>query len=155
MSDVALVAGGQSFPAHTVILAARSPVFERMFAHDMRESSTSEVSITDIEPPTLQEMLLYIYTDELTSVDHKKLLYAADKYQLARLKVLCENELSRSISVETVAECLVFAYLHQADQLKDKCVSYIIRNRSAVMKTPGWREVAEYSELLLQLFQAV
>lgn len=42
-SDVKLVVGGSTFPCHSNILAARSPVFAAMFTHDMIESRQGQV----------------------------------------------------------------------------------------------------------------
>ena len=41
---------GQHIGGHRSILKARSPVFAAMFQHDMQESKTGQVVITDIEP---------------------------------------------------------------------------------------------------------
>jgi speckle-type POZ protein len=57
-SDVTLiVSGGRSFSAHKVILAARSPVFGAMFAHEMKESLNGEVLLDDLSPAVMGELL--------------------------------------------------------------------------------------------------
>ena len=48
--------------AHKAILATRSEVFKMMFLHDMQESATNEIKLSDIEPDVLKELLTYIYT---------------------------------------------------------------------------------------------
>ena len=63
-SDVTLVAGGREFQAHKNILSARSPVFAKMFKHEMSESILNRVTITDIAPDTMEELLSYIYTGD-------------------------------------------------------------------------------------------
>lgn len=50
-------ATGEQIPAHKAILAARSPVFEAMFAHKMRESLDGKVEIEGVHPAVLRQIL--------------------------------------------------------------------------------------------------
>ena len=43
-----------TFYAHKAVLAARSPVFAKMFEHDLQESATNSVVLSDITPPSFQ-----------------------------------------------------------------------------------------------------
>jgi speckle-type POZ protein len=47
------------------------------------------------------------------------------QYALERLKVMCEDALCTSLSVENTAEILILADLHSADQLKTQAVDFI------------------------------
>lgn len=47
------------------------------------------------------------------------------QYALERLKVMCEDALCNSLSVENAAEILILADLHSADQLKTQAVDFI------------------------------
>ncbi len=49
-SDVNFKVCGSEFPAHKLILAARSEVFAAMFKHPMKEQSTNQIEIEDIKP---------------------------------------------------------------------------------------------------------
>ncbi|KAG2484970.1 hypothetical protein HYH03_016267 [Edaphochlamys debaryana] len=60
-SDVTLVAGGRSFPAHRAILAARSDFFARLFDSGMSDSSSREVALPDVDPDALVLLLRYMY----------------------------------------------------------------------------------------------
>ncbi|KAG2484969.1 hypothetical protein HYH03_016266 [Edaphochlamys debaryana] len=76
-SDVTLVAGGRSFPAHRAILAstgylplaghpqlwhaARSEFFARLFDSGMSDSSSREVPLPDADPDALVLLLRYMY----------------------------------------------------------------------------------------------
>lgn len=83
LSDVTLVVGsGCSFRVHKAILSARSPVFEAMFEHDMRENEENSVEITDVAAEVLEKLLGYIYTGKVPfELDRfaPELLMAADK----------------------------------------------------------------------------
>ena len=133
-SDVTLVVGSEELKAHRLVLSARSPVFKTMFQVNMREKSTNRVEITDIELPVVQEMLTFIYTGYSPKLNLKdmasKLLFAADKYQLGRLKLMCQEALSRKLTVENVSQTLALAEMHNATQLKAVCSDFIYHSDS-------------------------
>ncbi|KAG7266182.1 hypothetical protein CRUP_011413 [Coryphaenoides rupestris] len=64
------------------------------------------------------------------------LLAAADKYALERLKVMCEEALCNSLSVENVADTLILADLHSAEQLKAQAIDFINRQVSPPPPSP-------------------
>lgn len=151
-SDVILFVGGKEFFAHKAILAARSPVFQAMFEHEMEEKRFNRVEITDMDNEVLHEMLRFIYTGKIDKERLEKfdadLLAAADKvcvvvcycclltlklilciyfpqYDLERLKVLCEESLCNNLTVENSAEVLTLADMHSATQLKAYALDFI------------------------------
>lgn len=101
-SDVTLSVAGREFQAHKAILAgtnfaaifrnfaflcvffvlaARSPVFQAMFEHEMEERKHNRVDITDVDHEVLREMLRFIYTGKASNLEKMAddLLAAADK----------------------------------------------------------------------------
>ena len=154
--DVTLVAGKKRIRVHKLILSARSPVFASMFQHEMMETTTNVVTIADIRPEILEAMLKFIYTDDCTvliisSEIARELFSAADKYQLEQLKTLCENELSKTLSIATVAETLVYADMHNAQHLKQSCIRLIVSKRLEVIQSPAWKEIKKHRELYLAI----
>ncbi|GIY75724.1 TD and POZ domain-containing protein 1-like [Caerostris darwini] len=53
LSDTQIRTSTETFPAHTQILGARSPVFRAMFSTDMKERTKECVDITDLESETI------------------------------------------------------------------------------------------------------
>ena len=100
------------FFAHKAILAVRSPVFARMFMHNMQESVANAVNLPDIDPDVLKELLIYIYTTESPNIKKhaSSLLYQAEKYQLEHLKILCERRLSYDLEVDNAARVFSDTY---------------------------------------------
>lgn len=94
-ADFTFRVGGQKFRAHRSVLAARSPVFgAQIFDMEMRH-----VEIVNMEPHIFRMMLHYIYTDSLPPCEDEAgynapvmqhLLVAAERYELERLKQMCE-----------------------------------------------------------------
>ena len=66
------------------------------------------------------------------------LLVAADRFDLSRLRAMCEARLCESVDVDTVANTLMLAELNHADALKRACMSFIAANLSDVMSTEGY-----------------
>ncbi|CAO2142396.1 unnamed protein product [Urochloa humidicola] len=63
------VAGGDMFPAHRCVLAARSPVFRAQLFGGMKESKQTEsgviIAIEDMEAQVFSSLLHFCYTDSL------------------------------------------------------------------------------------------
>ncbi|KAF6723394.1 Speckle-type POZ protein-like A [Oryzias melastigma] len=100
-----------------------------MFEHEMEESKKNRVDISDVDPDVFREMMGFIYTGKAPNLEKMadNLLAAADKYALERLKVMCEEALCNSLSVENVADTLILADLHSAEQLKAQAIDFINR----------------------------
>ncbi|UYV69890.1 SPOPL [Cordylochernes scorpioides] len=156
-SDVVLNVGGHLVQAHKNILAARSQVFAAMFTHEMEEKKQSYVEIVGVDPEVLAEMLWYIYTGKAPNLDPvaDRLLVAADRYSLERLKVLCEVSLGSNLTAEKAAEALVLADLHTADQLKTSSMSYICKNSQSIISTEGWKVLLKQPQLVAEVFTAL
>lgn len=93
----------------------------------------------------VQAVLHFIYWDNLVSDDELsasssdcsifdtlagKLMAAADKYELPRLRLLCESYLCKHISVNSVATSLALADRHHAMELKSVCLKFAAENLS-------------------------
>lgn len=135
-ADVTFRVGEETFQAHKILLAVRSPVFRAELCGPMRETSTRCVTIQDMQPAVFRALLHFIYTDSLPDdmdaleegdkremVCH--LLVAADRYDVDRLKLICQNILGKNLDVETVATTLALADQHHCDRLKDACIGFI------------------------------
>ena len=63
-------------------------------------------------------------SDTLTA----KLLAAADRYDLGRLRRMCESHLCKDISVNSVAKTLALADCFHATELKAACLRFAAEN---------------------------
>ncbi|CAL1295009.1 unnamed protein product [Larinioides sclopetarius] len=90
--DTELRTSTRTFRTHRALLSARSPVFRKMFSHDMKEKNIGIIDITDLDNDSVHRMLLYIYTDSLKDLqieNASKLYEAAEKYEILSLKSRC------------------------------------------------------------------
>ncbi|KAJ3702262.1 hypothetical protein LUZ61_005967 [Rhynchospora tenuis] len=160
MTDVTFEVKGEIFKAHRYILAARSSVFNAELFGCMREKWTDTITIHDIEAPVFRSMLCFIYSDSLPNFEKNSndngnnndgeyddmrlmaqhLLVAADRYDLERLKLMCEDYLCKNLDVSMVASTLTVAERHNCIQLKAECLRFMSSPVvfKAVAKTDGF-----------------
>ncbi|XP_047048832.1 BTB/POZ and MATH domain-containing protein 2-like [Lolium rigidum] len=134
-ADATFSVRGETFAAHKIVLAMRSPVFRAELYGPMRETAAELIQIEDMQPHVFRALLHFIYTDSLPDMDglegddHREmirhLLVAADRYAMDRLKVVCQSILSEKIDVQTVATTLALADQHNCHMLKDACLEFI------------------------------
>jgi len=132
LSDVEIVCGHVKFKCHKFALSRSSKVFMAMFQHPLVESKSNQVSITDFHPDTVESMVNFIYNgvpDEDTEYD-EELLAIADKYEIIKLKKLCESALAKTLNNSNVAETWVFANKFNASYLKEEIIKYFGDNWS-------------------------
>ncbi|KAM0849337.1 hypothetical protein ACQ4PT_053784 [Festuca glaucescens] len=178
-SDVTFVVEDTEILAHRLVLAMRSPVFAAELLGHMRESTTRRVQIHDMSASTFKAMLRFIYSDEFpvkpNNVVHvesrsrrslkeeptprsresmaRDLLVAADRYDLERLRLMCESILVESIDITTVMPTLQLVRGRQSClQLEDSCIEYIAADPdvyAAVRATEEYKELKETCSCLV------
>ncbi|KFK26316.1 hypothetical protein AALP_AA8G231700 [Arabis alpina] len=174
-SDITFDIAGEKFPAHKLVLAARSPFFKSKFFNEP-EADNSEVTINDLEPTVFKALLQFMYKDSLPEdvepvTTHTfdtiklfeiyetlivKLLAAADKYELKRLRLLCESHICKGVSVKSVAKILALADRYNAAELKSVCLKFTAENLAAVLETDAYKELKdECLSLQSELLKAV
>ncbi|KAK9691542.1 hypothetical protein RND81_09G203100 [Saponaria officinalis] len=129
-TDITINTSDGSLGAHRAVLAARSPVFQNMFAHDLQEKEYSTINISDMSVESCQAFLSYLYgtidpTDFL--VHRLALLRAADKYDISDLKDACHESLLEDIDTKNVLDRLQNAALYQLPELKESCLKYLVK----------------------------
>lgn len=160
-ADVTFKVEGETFAAHRVVLAARSPVFQAQLCGHMREKRTRHISIHDMQPVVFKALLHFIYTDSLPTMDDldraenkqviPHLLVAADRYGLERLKIMCERILFMNLDVENVADTLALADQHHCQKLKEACVEFMVPSErmDAVVASQGYQQLKRTCPSLL------
>lgn len=158
-TDVDFEVNGESFAAHKLVLAARSPVFRAQLFGPMKDQNTRCINVEDMEAPVFKAFLHFIYWDDLPDLEElagvnskwastlmaQHLLAAADRYGLERLRLLSEAKLCENVAINTVATTLALAEQHHCFQLKAVCLKFIAlpENLKAVMQTDGFEYLKE------------
>ena len=108
-------------PAHKLVLAISSPVFEAMFYGELAEK-TREIELPDTERPYLLEFLRFLYCDEvhLTANNVFHVLYVAKKYIVPTLETKCRVFLQENIDVNNACQILEEARRFQETALEQR-----------------------------------
>ncbi|CAL1294985.1 unnamed protein product [Larinioides sclopetarius] len=144
--DVKLKTKMNTFPVHTAILSARSPVFKAMFSNDMKEKTNGCVDVSDLQDETVRRFLLYLYTDQLEDLtwdEALQLFKAADKYAVISLRDKCSNFLKSNLNFENACEALMLSDLHQDKDLKKRTQNFILKNAKVIFKSEEWKILAD------------
>lgn len=139
-ADVVFQVAGETFQRTDVfffffsnrcVLAARSLVFQAELFGPMKEGTNmATIPVNDMEAEVFRALLHFVYTDALPRGSDSKLqeaamaqhlLVAADRYNLERLKLICEDKLCKHIDVDSVVTTLLLAEQHQCLGLKKAC----------------------------------
>ena len=175
LSDVSLVSiDGAEHSAHRLLLSIRSPVLYAAFHHDMEESRKGKVNV-DATYGATEQLLKFLYTDHIDdltgegdddSIDDSDDEQEADQllmevfslgsfYDLPRLRVLAQTQMTRSLSVRTAPGRLLLALRHGcAPDLAKDCVDLIRNNLRDVMGTNGWDLIAGDGEAMTALMSS-
>lgn len=130
-TDVSFKVKGEPFPAHQIILASCSSVFQAELFGSISESYARCIEIQDMEPHicfvTIHIYILIcclqVMTDDHTSegVDEnimaQHLTVTAGRHHLDRLMLICEERLAKKISADNLVTTLVLAAQYNCQQL--------------------------------------
>ncbi|GIY02970.1 speckle-type POZ protein B [Caerostris extrusa] len=142
-SDVILSVGSHQIRAHKSILSARSPVFKKIFDHNMEESKQNFVDITDVPKDAFEKLIEYMYTGVFTETcisfnELCELYCAAGKYDVIELQNKCGNTLLSIAMPSTMMEILQLADTHSDLNLKSETLNLIRFSFESVVNTEAW-----------------
>lgn len=111
----------KTIAANKCLLAVASPVFERMFYGQLKESG--DVDIVDATHDAFLEFLQFFYCDkfELSTDNISEVLTLADKYDVTGLINLCVQFLEYHLSIETVCWVYDLALMFDLSHLINLC----------------------------------
>ncbi|XP_055951719.1 speckle-type POZ protein-like [Argiope bruennichi] len=154
LCDMKLQTKTNTFPVHTSILGARSPVFKAMFSSEMKEKINGSADVSDLDDETVRRLLLYFYSDKLEDLNWNvafQLYKAADKYSVISLKEKCSFFMKSNLHLENVCDALILSDLHQDKDLKVTAQQYILKNAKEILKSEEWKLLVDaYSKLAVE-----
>uniref|UniRef100_A0AC35FAC3 BTB domain-containing protein n=1 Tax=Panagrolaimus sp. PS1159 TaxID=55785 RepID=A0AC35FAC3_9BILA len=129
IKDFTVAVDGNVITAHKCVLAARSPVFAKMFESGMKEAKENKVVIKDFSFDIVEKAIKLCYHQSLvptTTLEEKiKLLQFFDKYDIQILKNDFEKYLISVINELTVCKLTNAALISNALKLKMKCTEFL------------------------------
>lgn len=142
---------GEEFPAHRAVLIARCPAFAAMLRTDCEEKRTGRCGpIKDIDGQTLGVLLEFLYSGTVQRIGTvaRKLLLAAEKYQLEDLKSECAASLLQNLKSRTAAELLIVSDRNGVAELKEGVMDLIRKCPRRFIRFGGLQETSSYKPAL-------
>ncbi|KAG8197347.1 hypothetical protein JTE90_013474 [Oedothorax gibbosus] len=128
MCDITFEVEGREIPAHKLLLAMASPVFESMFFGAMAEKG-DKVVIQDLTAFGFEALLKFIYANELSlcSLDQAfQLWVAADKYMVPQVKVGCRRYFQNcTLRPDNIWSSLQTAIFLDIEELAVRCYDFL------------------------------
>lgn len=133
LTDFKIICEDQEFCVHKMILVCHSDVFEAMFENQMKESRENTLIISDFEPKIVEEMIRYLYTEEISadlSEDNlKQLLMIANKYNVESLKKSCLKQMCELVNdFRKALDILLYIESFNLEDLRDLMIKFLKDN---------------------------
>lgn len=127
-----------SIPAHKILLAAHSHVFDAMFYGNLKEPGN--VHVIDSSAAAFAEFLQYFYlrTVKLTEGNAAGVLHLSVKYDITNCVNDCVQFFMHTMDNENVCAHFQIAILYEQKRLIDACEKYMLVNTVAVFNTDGF-----------------
>ncbi|GBN88592.1 Speckle-type POZ protein [Araneus ventricosus] len=151
LTDVELKTKTKSFPAHKIVLCARSPVFKAMMSSDVKERSSNCIQVDDLGDDVVEKLLFFLYSDTIENLQWEiasQLYYAADKYQVEKLKEVCSSFLVENLTPTKAGELLLLADTHSDSGLKEVVEIFILEHEEEVFGSDEWEMLSGTHPLL-------
>ncbi|KAK2521681.1 Klhl17 [Columba guinea] len=137
LCDIVLHVGTKEIKAHKVVLASCSPYFHAMFTNEMSESRQTHVTLHDIDPQALEQLVQYAYTAEIMVGEGnvQTLLPAASLLQLNGVRDACCKFLLSQLDPSNCLGIRGFADTHSCSDLLKSAHKYVLQHFVEVSKT--------------------
>uniref|UniRef100_A0A1I8GAZ6 BTB domain-containing protein n=1 Tax=Macrostomum lignano TaxID=282301 RepID=A0A1I8GAZ6_9PLAT len=139
LTDVTLLADGQRFDVHKVILVSCSDYFRSMFTSGMKECSQSEIELKGVTAKGLEKVLDIIYTSS-TSIegdDVFDILAAATHLQVMPVLEFCERNFLRNMTAANFTDFIVTARLYNMAGVLAQIDKFIAANLLSIADGPA------------------
>ena len=165
-ADASFVVGDKIFNVHSQIIHANAPILSDF----LEQQGNTGAVIEDIHPEVFHIILKHIYTGVLPemkkthSSNHpymsrkmfcygKKLINAANRFELTDMKMAVENVLvgERILTRKNVSDYMLFADAQSCPLLKEYAISYFLLNAREVLQSKHSKRLRESVELLSEI----
>ena len=131
---------------------AHSPVFSAMLKKNTAEDTTRICNIPDVDGEILDVLLEFMYSSsslKLNEGNVVNVLKAADKYDIADLRLACEQFLVPAINMHNAAALLVMADRRNMPKLEKLVLNFVSENMVSFFKDGCIDKVQKYNPALL------
>ncbi|XP_047599007.1 kelch repeat and BTB domain-containing protein 12 isoform X2 [Lutra lutra] len=134
MIDVVLIAEGEKFPCHRLVLAAFSPYFKAMFTCGLLECTQREVILYDITAESVSVILNYMYNAalEISNTNVQTVAMAAYFMQMEEIFNVCQKYMMDHMDASNCVGIYYFAKQIGAEDLSDQSKKYLYQHFAEV-----------------------
>ena len=162
-ADVHFTVGGETIPAHVVILETKSDYFRIMFAASMAEANGGVVQVEGHSPAAFRALLSFLYTDEVR-VEPELLpavLMVAGQYLATELHGAALRMALRCLGTHNAMAWLITAHmnLEHLAELKAPSLKFVVEHYDECMRVcseggdPGEELLLAHPDLHLEVTQ--
>jgi hypothetical protein len=156
---------------HRLILQARWPHFQRLWASQMSEFHTKKMHIPD-RYSVVKAFLLYLYTDRIDAAtddpprddsigtartadlsDVAGLLVLSNIYNIPHLRLLCVNRLSKDLDVDHACTIWYCAMQASEEWLRKRTAGFCLTHWGRIVRTAGFQRLPRSA--LVELSQEI
>jgi len=142
-ADVYFIVEGENFPAHKIILCAKSDYFARMFRSGLLESTQTQIPMADVSKTAFALLLRAIYVNTIrlpTEVTEDgqlliELLQFSALYGIHNIKIEVEAALSVALHIDCAVSLLLYAELYESPVLSESCKLFIAKNFTTISES--------------------
>jgi hypothetical protein len=153
-ADIAFKVGRKTIHAHslTLILQANAPTLANLC-----DGQRHSLVINKIHPENFELIMEYIYLGQIPAKDlivsrGRKLIDAANRYELIKLKIAIENTPVREpVNKRNVADYILFADAQSCPLLKEYAIAFLALHSTEVLKSEHSIRLRESNELLSEI----
>ena len=133
LSDVKFRVDDKMVPAHKLLLAAKSPVFNAMFCGELAEQE--HVNLPDSDYDGMLKFLRFLYTEEvkLSGMNVMQVLYLAEKYMVHNLTKRCNTFLNLNLDISNVFSIIEHAAFFSNVRLASDCWYFVDKHTKDVL----------------------
>uniref|UniRef100_A0A7S0B847 BTB domain-containing protein n=1 Tax=Pyrodinium bahamense TaxID=73915 RepID=A0A7S0B847_9DINO len=155
-ADLKIEAAGGEFQAHSVVLAARSPVFRSMLSLHLREGLSRRIALPHFSVAAVKLLLSFVYAGDVQPKELEtrdvavELLDAAREFELPLLAKRCCQSLGACLEARSLVETLRIADLFGCLELQAECMRFARQCLDEVREVPLWGRLMESFPALLR-----
>ncbi|XP_045706217.1 kelch repeat and BTB domain-containing protein 12 [Phyllostomus hastatus] len=151
MIDVVIIAEGEKFPCHRLILSVFSPYFKAMFTCGLLECAQREVILYDITAESVSVILNYMYSAvlEINNANVQTVAMAAYFMQMEEVFSVCQKYMMDHMDAFNCVGIYHFAKQIGAEDLSDQSKKYLYQHFAEVSLHEEILETEMYQFLML------
>ncbi|XP_043934480.1 kelch repeat and BTB domain-containing protein 12 [Protopterus annectens] len=152
--DVILVAEGEQFPCHRLVLSSFSPYFKAMFTCGLQECNKKEVILYETTAESVSVILNYMYSSDLhfTNSSVQGIAVTAYLFQMEDIFTACQRYMVDHMDASNCIGIYYFAVQLGAEELSSLAKKYLYRHFAEVCLQEEILEVEVHQ--LLSLIQS-